>query len=236
MSGRPRIPDDEAAAMMRAAGAEPLEPYPGALAPWRSRCSACGCEINPRLSNIRQGSGACKHCAQVGRRPRTIAAKIATATLEAAGLVAVDSYPGNAHALWRMQCTSCGHELTSKLASVKRGIRGCPLCAEHFAAASLPALLFIMIEPESGMEHFGVTGLDLTQTLRALFHRGWQLYATRYYADANDAYRAEQQLATLKSEMVQAGGTGSAPEVWKAFEAATATPTDKHEPPATSTP
>ena len=48
--------------MMRAAGAEPLEPYRSLHARWRSRCLTCDAEIWPRLSNARRWS-ACRLCA-----------------------------------------------------------------------------------------------------------------------------------------------------------------------------
>jgi len=58
-----RLPDDEAAACMRAAGIEPLEPYPGTQHPWPGTCLTCGTEVAPKLANIRSGRGGCKHCA-----------------------------------------------------------------------------------------------------------------------------------------------------------------------------
>lgn len=50
-----------AVATMRAAGFESLEDYPGSIAPWRCRCTACGKESSPALGNVRAGSK-CRHC------------------------------------------------------------------------------------------------------------------------------------------------------------------------------
>jgi hypothetical protein len=55
-----------AAADMRRAGFEPLEPYPGAGRVWRCRCVQCGNEVTPKLNKIRQGEGGCRHCAEYG--------------------------------------------------------------------------------------------------------------------------------------------------------------------------
>jgi DNA-directed RNA polymerase subunit RPC12/RpoP len=53
----------EAEAQMRAAGLEPLAPYPGILKPWRCRCATCGREVNPPLASIRHRGGGCRYCA-----------------------------------------------------------------------------------------------------------------------------------------------------------------------------
>jgi hypothetical protein len=55
--------------MMEAAGADPLEPYPGVLSKWRCRCRSCREEITPQLTVIQQGCGACPHCADYGFDP-----------------------------------------------------------------------------------------------------------------------------------------------------------------------
>ena len=47
---------------MRAAGFEPLTPFPGAHAAWACRCSSCGRDSKPTYSKIRSGRG-CRFCA-----------------------------------------------------------------------------------------------------------------------------------------------------------------------------
>lgn len=62
-----RIPEERAVELMRAAGVEPLVPYPGADEPWRATCAACGNEVAPRLDGIKnRGQGACLFCADSG--------------------------------------------------------------------------------------------------------------------------------------------------------------------------
>ena len=51
-----RVSPDEAVAVMRGLGAEPLASYPGAHTPWRCRCNKCGNEITPTYSNARKFS------------------------------------------------------------------------------------------------------------------------------------------------------------------------------------
>src|SRR5204863_9034330 len=52
-----------AAVEMRSRALEPLQPYPGTNKPRRCRCTVCGGEVAPRLSNIHSsGHGPCRHC------------------------------------------------------------------------------------------------------------------------------------------------------------------------------
>jgi hypothetical protein len=60
-----RINPEGAAATMRAARLEPLEPFADADQPWRCRCLTCSRVVTPRLSGIGAGGG-CKYCATKG--------------------------------------------------------------------------------------------------------------------------------------------------------------------------
>jgi hypothetical protein len=60
-----RVPAAEAVALMRAAGYEPLEPYPTNSMPWRCRCVRCGTESSPTLGNVGAGKR-CRACATFG--------------------------------------------------------------------------------------------------------------------------------------------------------------------------
>ena len=81
---------ETAAEVMRAAGFEPVGPYPGlAKAPWQCRCTRCGGISSPTLTNIRQGGG-CRSCA--GQAP--VDANAVALELRAAGVEALDPYPG----------------------------------------------------------------------------------------------------------------------------------------------
>jgi len=61
-SGR-KFSHDEAAALLRDAGAEPLTEYVNAHTPWPARCLTCGQNVSPRLSKIRSGQSPCRSCA-----------------------------------------------------------------------------------------------------------------------------------------------------------------------------
>lgn len=88
---------------MRAAGFEPVEPYPGlAKAPWQCRCTRCGGTPSPTLTNVRQGGG-CQSCA--GQAPVDVNA--VALELRAAGVEAVDPYPGPGKP-FRVRCINDG--------------------------------------------------------------------------------------------------------------------------------
>ena len=60
------INPEAAASLMREAGLEPLEQYPGSLRPWKCRCTKCGRTVQPCYSTIHRGSGGCRWCRSSG--------------------------------------------------------------------------------------------------------------------------------------------------------------------------
>lgn len=62
------VDPDEAAAVMRAAGLEPLVPYVGRHTPWSCRCLVCGENPSPTYGAIKLGGG-CLYCAVPGFKP-----------------------------------------------------------------------------------------------------------------------------------------------------------------------
>lgn len=60
--GAKPVNPNEAITLMKAAGVEPLEPYPGYSAKWKVRCMRCGRESTPMYSSIAKGQGACFRC------------------------------------------------------------------------------------------------------------------------------------------------------------------------------
>ena len=125
-----RLTETEAIAVMRAAGYEPLEPYPGAAAAlWRCRCTGCGNERTPRLNNAHAGRG-CKICADVKRaaEQRAARAPAAIADVRAAGYEPQESFPGT-YKPWACVHTACGTPCTVELRKLrKRGPRKCATC------------------------------------------------------------------------------------------------------------
>lgn len=125
-----RLTEAEAVESMRAAGAEPLEPYPGSQSPWRCQCLRCGAEVSPRLAKIRYGRGPCAACGNraTGERRKAEHAETAKATMRALGLEPVEPYPG-ALTKWRCRCVTCGREVTPTYANAQQGETSCAYCA-----------------------------------------------------------------------------------------------------------
>jgi recombinational DNA repair protein (RecF pathway) len=119
-----RVDPEAAAAEMRAAGVEPLEPYTNTHTAWLCRCMACGRETAPTLGSVRSGHTACAHCA--GKAP--IDPDEAIAQMRAAGLEPLVPYTDTQEP-WRAVCAACGHEVSPRLASIRGGRSGCAYCA-----------------------------------------------------------------------------------------------------------
>lgn len=60
--GRKKLDPEVAADLMRTAGLEPLEAYPGANTPWRCQCVRCGTEVTPRYANVYTTGKGCVPC------------------------------------------------------------------------------------------------------------------------------------------------------------------------------
>lgn len=102
---------------MRAAGYEPLEPYPGTVASqWLARCSICGAERRPSLHDIRKG----KRC---GHRRVATTPEAAAEEARAAGFEPMELYPGKPRAPWKHRCIECGAERSPALKDIRDGWR-----------------------------------------------------------------------------------------------------------------
>lgn len=141
---RTQVHPEEAIALMRESGAEPLEPFPGARPKWRCRCLRCGREIFPRMYSIRAGGGPCPQCGRSkNKNPIEIGrfqAGIATTGLDIiegiermrlAGLEPTAGYPGLNSLPWPAKCLRCGAAVNASFATAtdKKGKGGCLVCA-----------------------------------------------------------------------------------------------------------
>lgn len=124
-----RKSQEEASALLAAAGAEPLEPYQTGHTPWRSRCLNCGREIAPRLSALKR-QGACPYCARNKIDPQE-----AAEAMRAAGLEPLEPYQGTHHK-WLCLCSGCGQEIRQTLSRIRAG-KGCKACGIMRRAAPL---------------------------------------------------------------------------------------------------
>ena len=127
---RREIGSKKAVAMMRKAGCEPLEPYPGSHAPWKSRCMKCDALVQPRLGGIQSGQGGCKRCgiassAQTRMFTPREAKKIAIKNK----MKPLESYKGS-NKKWKCKCLRCGKVSSPYFAAIRDGKYGCLWCAK----------------------------------------------------------------------------------------------------------
>lgn len=165
-----RLSASEAEAVMHAAGLKLLEPYQGVMTPWRSRCSICGQEVSPLLSNIRKGQAPCKWCAKHAVDPLA-----AVEVMISAGLQPLEPYPGR-HEPWRCLCVACGNEVSPQYGAILDG-GGCRHCAISGFKPDKDAFVYLVTHAGYGAAKIGVSS---TSGVRLLQHtrRGWEVVAT----------------------------------------------------------
>ena len=125
-----KVDPEEAAAVMRAAGLEPLVPYPGTQVPWPAIHQPCGREIAPLFGNVKRRGTACRKCAgdKRGAARRARKADDAVTAMHAAGFIPLEPYPGSAKP-WRCVHQPCGHERTPTLNQIAAGQTACLECS-----------------------------------------------------------------------------------------------------------
>lgn len=126
---RRELNSKQAFKLMREAFCEPLVPYPGSHAPWKSRCMKCDSLIHPRLGGIQSGQGGCRKCGlESSAKTRMLPEKDAISRLKKLKLKPLETYPGTAKP-WKCECLRCGSIVRPRLNYLNRSIYGCAVCA-----------------------------------------------------------------------------------------------------------
>jgi len=118
-----------ARALFISKGIEPLEPYPGASKPWKSKCMNCGKIISPHYSRVKSGTG-CVYCAGKKVTPEEAVAIMLTAQLRP-----LEPYPG-AKKNWKSFCLRCNRKVAPTYGDVRLGEGGCKFCGKSFVDAN----------------------------------------------------------------------------------------------------
>ena len=119
-----KVDPEVATGLMQKAGFTPLEPYPGADAPWNCRCNKCKRETTPSWSSIKQGSG-CKWCARTVVDPAE-----AEQVMKDAGVTPLVAYPG-VNKKWLSKCNKCERFIEPNYTAVRSGYQACGYCASR---------------------------------------------------------------------------------------------------------
>ncbi len=140
-SGKDVIPE-EAVEVMRAAGVEPLEPYPGANTRWLCKCNTCGRHPQPSYGYVHKTGNACGYCSG-----RHVDPDEAVEVMLEAGFQPLQAYPGSL-AAWPSECTTCGKQSTPHYANVKYQGSRCIYCQGR------------RTDPEDAVEVMRAAGLE----------------------------------------------------------------------------
>lgn len=200
-AGTARVPEAQARDEMRAAGAEPLEPYPGVNSRWRCRCLAPECPgppsriIYPRLGWVRRGAQSCKWCAGV-----VIDADRAAETMRTvAGLEPQEPYPG-VRERWKCWCDQHKGYVWPTLGSVNSRGSGCVECAVSGFKRDQPAQVYLIEHPERKAVKVGICNIG-TRRIERHEGRGWRRYKVLDFELGSHAELLEREVvAEWRSE------------------------------------
>ena len=136
---KPNAPVDPETArtLMQSKKLEPLVPFPGSAAKWKSKCLKCGKEVSPSYNSIRSGQGGCIYCAGMVVDP--LEAKV---LFEANDLKPLVEYPG-AGVPWKSIHTMCGKEVSPSYSNIKSGHTGCKYCVGNIVDEEKARAFFI---------------------------------------------------------------------------------------------
>jgi hypothetical protein len=131
-----KVHPDDAVKLMRDAGLEPLEPYPGSNAKWKCKHLKCGAIVYSVHSWIVAGQGGCQKCGYVesGLKGR-VDEKLAMQVMKKAGLSPLTPYDG-AGKPWKSRCSKCKQISSPTYSSIKGGT-GCGVCAGRIVTEEL---------------------------------------------------------------------------------------------------
>ena len=162
------VTPEDAAALMRNGGFEPLEPYPGSMKPWMCRHLQCDGIRFPYYAQVQQGKRACKTCsskivAQVLQMDPDVAASV----MRSADLEPLEPYPGSSKP-WRCIHTPCGMEVRPRYSAIQQGQGGCKPCHQQRLASKYQT------PPEEAMATMQSAGFEPQVAYPGRTHTPWE--------------------------------------------------------------
>ncbi len=145
---------DAAVAEMRAAGWEPLAPYPGTAARWLARHLACGVEGETTLNGVRRpGRYGCETCWRKSEGHRTWNSESAHAFMKSRGLTPLEAWPGGSSQPWLARHDACGREVAPRLGNLAAGQGPCKHCGHE---AGHRKMMLDEVDAKSMMQRAGL--------------------------------------------------------------------------------
>lgn len=187
-SGR-KLKETKAKALMREAGAIPLEPFKGINEKWRCKCSVCFREISPKLANVRAGHSPCVYCS--GKK---VDAVTAYEYALSRGLRPLTKYPG-ATQRWKVHCLKCERNSTISWVTLqtKRKNAGCSSCTEFGFKPLEPTYLYVITHPKKLAHKVGI-GNTNAKRIEQHLKNGWVIYRVLEFKQGVAAHKVEQEV------------------------------------------
>lgn len=167
---------------------KPLVKYPGAIPPWKSKCTICLQIVYPRFADVKNGIG-CAYCS--GRR---VSIKDAEKIMQKAKLSPIANYPGAALP-WSCICLKCKREVSPTYNSIQQGNGGCIFCAKGGIQYDKPAFIYLLSHQEFQSIKVGISGYS-SRSIRLDAHKkyGWEVFKTIDTATGIEAERIETKV------------------------------------------
>jgi hypothetical protein len=224
---RRRVDAKAAVEVMRSAGFEPQEPYPGAGAKWRCLCSVCGRESTPRYSTVTKGHR-CAWCA--GQR---VDAVVARDLMLASGMEPLVDFPGG-KTRWKCRCLSCERVIYPTYANARKG-RRCRYCAPRGVDYSAPGIVYLLVNYPNLALKVGMTTVAAREDrVQQHLAHGWEAVQTWNVPTGTDAEAVEEAVlrwwrvdlgvaaALAREHMPQGGWSETASLRWVSADATAA--------------
>ncbi len=186
---RRRIHMDDIVKLMARKKLKPIGVYVNGHSPWLSQCLKCKREVQPRLSDLRQGQSGCIYCAGL-RIDEKDAIKLANKN----GFTPLVPYPG-ANKGWECICNVCGQISKPNYTSMQQGINRCKFCATGGFDFNSPAIVYLITNKKLGAHKIGVAGAAKhNERLDKHKRQGWIVYKHKEYKIGNAAFTVETKV------------------------------------------
>ena len=191
-----RVNSKKAIEIMLGFSLKPLVKYPGAGAPWKSKCITCLQTVYPRFADVKYGIG-CAYCS--GRRVNVVEAEMLMKKNKLKPLV---EYPG-ASVPWSCICLKCKREVSPLYNGIQQGRGGCIYCAKAGIQYDKPAYLYLLSHEIYQSIKIGISGKTaINSRLEAHKKYGWEVFKTKDLATGVDAERVETSVLNwLRTEL-----------------------------------
>jgi hypothetical protein len=180
------IEPKEAFEEMLKRGVEPLEPFPGAVKPWKSKCLTCLREVEPAFSNVSNGHSPCVYCSKKKVDPET-----AFEVSLSKALQPLEPFPG-AVIPWAMKCLKCDRETetTWTILNAKRPGSGCASCTPYGFKPSLESYFYIIEHDAKNAFKVGISNLGSGRLSKHL-KNGWVIHYLMKFENGIEAKKLE---------------------------------------------